>query len=52
MGVPFTPLVLSGIEHFGFGTHYVEDLLRAVGLHEPLGDFYEPLLRAIEAIFG
>ena len=50
--LPFVPLVLAAFEHFIFGTEHVEDFLRAIQLHELLGELYKPIIDSLRLIFN
>ncbi|MEW4490184.1 hypothetical protein AB1L42_19020 [Thalassoglobus sp. JC818] len=41
----FLPLIISGIEHFCFGSGYFEQLLKRIGIHDELGMLYRPVLQ-------
>lgn len=40
-GLPFVPLLLSGIEYLTLRTNRVEDVFRQIGIHDELSAFYD-----------
>jgi len=44
LALPFLPLLFSLLEHLAFGTNYVEEGCRQIGIHGILDDLYESVL--------
>ncbi|MGH7128714.1 MAG: hypothetical protein ACREIV_09095 [Planctomycetaceae bacterium] len=45
------PLLSALVEYTLFGTSHVEDYCRRMGIHDELGDLYEPIVTFAQDLF-